>query len=119
MTAGNVHVLEAMERAAVSVPAVVDRLKRLYDLRDVDVAAALGLDRKDFQQRRTGLRKFTPSELGGLAAYFDLPPGVFYLSPSEAVKVAVERDPDLARFRVVDLRPVEPEVATAGSAIPG
>lgn len=114
-------VLDAITEGDERVPAVLTQLKRLYGCTDLELARAIGLTYpQDFRRRRIGDTKCSPGELAGLARFFDLPVGVFFLSPAEAVRVALERDPELQGPRVVDLREVEPTGApSSGSTIPG
>lgn len=85
-----------MAATEARVPEAVAAVKGVYGLRDQDLAAALGITRKDFQGRRTGRTRFTVAELAGLAVVFGVPVEVFYEEPAVAVRAVLEVDPDLA-----------------------
>lgn len=88
-------VMEAMDLASQRVPAVVRRLQRRYQLTNGELGEALGVSDTVFSARARGISKFSPAELAGLAELFALPVGVFYMTPAEAERLSVERDPEL------------------------
>jgi hypothetical protein len=114
-------VLEAMNEGDERVPVVLTQLKRLYGCTDLQLAEAIGLTYpQDFRRRRIGATKCTPGELHGLARYFNLPIGVFFLDPADVLRIVLDRDPELRGPRVIDLPLAEQESdAPSRSTIPG
>ncbi len=76
-------------------PAVLDQLKRLYGYTDEQIAYAVGRTQQEVQRKRKGHRRMTPEDVEVYAAFFKLDPAVFFLSPAEAARIALECDPEL------------------------
>jgi transcriptional regulator with XRE-family HTH domain len=79
-------VLSAMEEAERRVPANVRALKAHYGVSDAALGAAFGTSRQTINGRLTNATRLRAAEIAGFARFFNVPPGVLYLTREEAIR---------------------------------
>ncbi len=89
--------LDAMRRARSSaktgVPSVIRQLMTYKRLRMYHLAAALEVEPTSMSSRLNGKTVIKQEELAALAVLFQVPVGVFYMSPDEALRWVLDHPP--------------------------
>lgn len=80
--------------SAENVPAVLRRLKNYCEVTDVEIAEATGIPRSTVRSKMQGA-PCTVRDLAAFAAFFDVPLGVFVMSPDDALRWVLDHPSDL------------------------
>lgn len=92
--------LDAMRKARTSakmgVPSVLRQLMTYKRLRMYHLAAALEVEPQSMSARLNGKTVIKQEELAALAVLFEVPVGVFYMSPDEALRWVLDHPPKAA-----------------------